>query len=72
MIAFTAMSIFVGAGNGTIYSVHPRHHRDPLRRLLRRRVRARKHASAGSLYTYVAKGLGPTGAYLAGVTLVIG
>jgi len=71
VIAFTAAAIFVGAGNGTIYSF-----------LLATIVIlcvgycvvvfARKHASAGSLYTYVAKGLGPTGAYLAGVTLVIG
>ena len=71
VIAFTAMSIFVGAGNGTIYSFI-------LATIVILCVGycvvvfARKHASAGSLYTYVAKGLGPTGAYLAGVTLVIG
>lgn len=71
VIAFTAAAIFVGAGNGTAlafglstivilcvgYCVV---------------VFARRHASAGSLYTYVARGLGPFGAYLAGVTLVIG
>ncbi|UOQ56134.1 APC family permease [Leucobacter allii] len=71
VIAFTAASIFMGAGNGTLlsfalaivvilcvgYCVA---------------VFARKHASAGSLYTYVAKGLGPTGAYIAGIALVAG
>jgi amino acid transporter len=35
-------------------------------------VFARRHASAGSLYTYVSKGLGPTGAFAAGVALLIG
>ncbi|CAM5404684.1 APC family permease [Leifsonia shinshuensis] len=71
VIAFTAASIFIGAGNGTIYSF-------VLATIVILCVGycvvvfARKHASAGSLYTYVAKGLGPTGAYLAGVTLVIG
>ncbi|MDR2255727.1 MAG: APC family permease [Arthrobacter sp.] len=71
VIAFTAASIFVGAGNGTVaafilatlvilcvgYCVV---------------VFARRHASAGSLYTYVAKGLGPTGAYIAGWALLVG
>lgn len=71
VIAFTAAGIYVGAGNGTMlafilativilcvgYCVV---------------VFARRHASAGSLYTYVAHGLGPWGAYLAGVTLLIG
>ena len=71
VIAFTAASIFIGAGNGTIYSF-------VLATIVILCVGycvvvfARKHASAGSLYTYVAKGLGPTGAYLAGVSLVIG
>ncbi|QBE48176.1 APC family permease [Leucobacter triazinivorans] len=71
VIAFTAAAIFLGAGNGTMmafglatvvilcvgYIVS---------------VFARRHASAGSLYTYVAKGLGPTGAFAAGVALLIG
>ena len=71
VIAFTAAAIFLGAGNGTMlafglatvvilcvgYIVS---------------VFARKHASAGSLYTYVSKGLGPTGAFAAGVALLIG
>lgn len=71
VIAFTAASIFLGAGNGTMlafalatvvilcvgYIVT---------------VFARRHASAGSLYTYVSKGLGPTGAFAAGVALLIG
>jgi amino acid transporter len=35
-------------------------------------VFARRNASAGSLYTYVSKGLGPFGAYLAGVALLVG
>ncbi|WP_449280417.1 APC family permease [Leucobacter sp.] len=71
VIAFTAAAIFLGAGNGTMlafglatvvilcvgYIVS---------------VFARRHASAGSLYTYVSKGLGPTGAFAAGVALLIG
>ncbi|MDL9978379.1 APC family permease [Microbacterium sp. ASV49] len=71
VIAFTAAAIFIGAGNGTIYSF-------ALATIVILAVGycvvvfARRHASAGSLYTYVAKGLGPTGAYLAGVSLVIG
>ncbi|KHL00126.1 amino acid permease [Microbacterium mangrovi] len=71
VIAFTAAAIFVGTGNGTIYSF-------ALATVVILSVGycvvvfARRHASAGSLYTYVAKGLGPTGAYLAGTSLVIG
>lgn len=71
VIAFTAAAIFVGTGNGTIYSF-------ALATIVILCVGycvvvfARRHASAGSLYTYVSKGLGPTGAYLAGVTLVVG
>lgn len=71
VIAFTAAAIFLGAGNGTMlafalatvvilcvgYIVT---------------VFARKHPSAGSLYTYVAQGLGPGGAFAAGVALLIG
>lgn len=71
VIAFTAASIFLGAGNGTMSAF-----------LLATIVIlcvgyivsmfARQHASAGSLYTYVSKGLGPTGAFAAGVALLIG
>ena len=71
VIAFTAAGIFVGAGNGTMLSF-------VLATIVILcvgwcvAVFAKKNASAGSLYTYVAKGLGPTGAYVAGVALVIG
>ncbi|WP_231601518.1 MULTISPECIES: APC family permease [unclassified Salinibacterium] len=71
VIAFTAAAIFLGAGNSTVYSF-----------ILATvvilsvgycvAVFAKRHASAGSLYTYVSKGLGPFGAYVAGVTLLIG
>ncbi|MCU1569577.1 MAG: amino acid permease [Naasia sp.] len=71
VVAFTAAAIYIGAGKGTVLSF-----------LLATivilcvgycvTVFARRHASAGSLYTYVSKGLGPLGAYLAGVTLLIG
>ncbi|MGG7464571.1 APC family permease [Plantibacter sp. YIM 135347] len=71
VIAFTAAAIYLGAGNGTILSF-------VLATIVILSVGycvavfAKRHASAGSLYTYVAKGLGPFGAYLAGVTLLIG
>ena len=71
VIAFTAAAIYLGAGNGTVYSFI-------LATLVILSVGycvvvfARRHASAGSLYTYVAKGIGPLGAYLAGVALLIG
>lgn len=71
VIAFTAAAIFIGAGNGTMLSFF-------LATVVILcvgyivSVFARRHASAGSLYTYVAKGLGPTGAFLAGVALLIG
>lgn len=71
VMAFTAMTIYAGAGNGTLMSL-----------LLATivilcvgytvTVFAKRHTSAGSLYTYVAKGLGPFFAYMAGVTLLIG
>ena len=71
VIAFTAAAIFIGAGSGTMYAF-----------LLATivilcvgyivSVFARRHPSAGSLYTYVSKGLGPTGAFAAGVALLIG
>lgn len=71
VIAFTAASIFIGAGNGTMFAF-------VLATIVILCVGyivsmfARRHASAGSLYTYVAKGLGPTGAFAAGVALLIG
>lgn len=71
VIAFTAAAIFIGAGKGTIYSF-------ALATIVILCVGycvvtfTRRLASAGSLYTYVSKGLGPFGAYLAGVTLLIG
>ncbi|MGO3147415.1 MAG: APC family permease [Leucobacter sp.] len=71
VIAFTAASIFLGAGNGTMYAF-------VLATIVILcvgyiiSVFAQKHASAGSLYTYVAQGLGPAGAFAAGVALLIG
>ncbi|MEO7147098.1 MAG: APC family permease, partial [Terrimesophilobacter sp.] len=71
VIAFTAAAIYIGAGKGTIYSF-------VLATIVIVCVGycvvtfTRRLASAGSLYTYVSKGLGPFGAYLAGVTLLIG
>jgi amino acid transporter len=68
VIAFTAAAIYLSAGKGTILSF-------ALATVAILTVGycvvvfARRNASAGSLYTYVAKGLGPFGAYLAGVTL---
>ena len=70
-IAFTAASIFLGAGNGTMFAF-------VLATVVILCVGyivsmfARRHASAGSLYTYVAQGLGPKGAFAAGVALLIG
>jgi amino acid transporter len=71
VIAFTAAAIYLTAGKGTIYSF-------ALATVVILAVGycvvvfARRNASAGSLYTYVAKGLGPFGAYVAGVALLIG
>ncbi len=71
VIAFTAAAIFLGAGSGTIYAF-------ALATVVILCVGyivsmfAKRHASAGSLYTYVAQGLGPTGAFAAGVALLIG
>lgn len=71
VIAFTAAAIYLGAGNGTVWSFI-------LATLVILSVGycvtvfARRHASAGSLYTYVAKGIGPFGAYLAGIALLVG
>lgn len=71
VIAFTAAGIYLGAGNGTMLSF-------VLATLVILAVGycvavfAKRHASAGSLYTYVSKGLGPFGAYLAGIALLVG
>lgn len=71
VIAFTAAGIFIGAGNGTMLSF-------VLATIVILcvgycvSVFARRHASAGSLYTYVSKGLGPLGAYTAGIALIVG
>lgn len=71
VIAFTAAAIFLSAGSGTIYAF-------ALATIVILcvgycvTVFARRHASAGSLYTYVSKGLGPFGAYLAGIALLVG
>ncbi|WP_163804435.1 APC family permease [Mycolicibacterium anyangense] len=71
VIAFTAAAIYLSAGNGTVLSF-------ALATVVILAVGycvvvfARRNASAGSLYTYVVKGLGPFGAYLAGVSLLIG
>jgi amino acid transporter len=71
VIAFTAAAIYLGAGNGTVLSFL-------LATLVILSVGycvvvfARRHASAGSLYTYVAQGMGPLGAYLAGIALLVG
>ncbi len=71
VIAFTAAAIYLTAGEGTIYSF-------ALATVVILAVGycvvvfARRNASAGSLYTYVAKGLGPFGAYVAGVALLVG
>ncbi|GAA2033418.1 APC family permease [Yaniella flava] len=71
VIAFTAAEIFLGAGTGTIYAF-----------VLATAVIlcvgyivsffAKRFPSAGSLYTYVSKGLGPTAAFIAGMALMIG
>lgn len=71
VIAFTAAAIFVTAGNGTWLSF-------ALATIVILAVGycisqfAKRRASAGSLYNYAAAGLGPFGAFLTGVTLVIG
>ncbi|MGU3652356.1 APC family permease [Mycolicibacterium sp. A43C] len=71
VIAFTAAAIYLSAGTGTILSF-------ALATVVILSVGycvvvfARRNASAGSLYTYVSKGLGPFGAYLAGVALLVG
>lgn len=71
VIAFTAGAMYVTAGNSTIYSFI-------LATIVILAVGyciaqfAKAHASAGSLYTYAAKGLGPVGAYVTGVALIIG
>ncbi|MDA3146327.1 APC family permease [Leucobacter sp. UCMA 4100] len=71
VIAFTAAEIFMGAGTGTLYAF-------ALATIVILCVGyivsmfAKLFPSAGSLYTYVAKGLGPVGAFTAGAALMIG
>ncbi len=71
VIAFTAAAIFLSAGNSTWFSF-------VLATIVILAVGylisqfAKRRASAGSLYNYAAVGLGPFGAYLTGVTLLIG
>ncbi len=71
VIAFTAAFMFMTAGNGTMFAF-------VLATIVILAVGyivtvfAKAHVSAGSLYTYVAQGLGPTGAFAAGVALLIG
>ncbi len=71
VIAFTAAAIYVTAGSGTWVSF-------VLATVIILAVGycisqfAKRRASAGSLYSYAAIGLGPVGAYLTGVTLIIG
>lgn len=71
VIAFTAAAIFLSAGKGTWLSFL-------LATIIILAVGyailqfAKRRASAGSLYNYAAIGLGPGGAYVTGVTLIIG
>ncbi len=71
VIAFVAAAIYVTAGNGTWLSF-------ALATVVILAVGyciaqfAKRRASAGSLYNYSAQGVGRFGAYLTGVTLVIG
>lgn len=71
VIAFTAAAIFLTAGKATWASF-------AIATVIVLAVGynisqfAKRRASAGSLYSYAAKGLGPLGAYFTGVTLVIG
>jgi amino acid transporter len=71
VIAFTAAAIFASAGNATWLSF-------VFATIVILAVGylisqfAKRRASAGSLYNYAAVGLGPFGAYLTGVTLLIG
>lgn len=71
VIAFTAAAIFLSAGKATWVSF-------VLATIVILAVGytisqfAKRRASAGSLYTYASLGLGPFGAYLTGITLLIG
>ena len=71
VIAFTAAAIFLTAGKATWLSF-------AIATIIILAVGyniaqfAKTRASAGSLYSYSAAGLGPTGAFLTGVTLVLG
>lgn len=71
VIAFTAAEIFAGSGRSTVYAF-------VIAVVVILCVGyiismfARLFPSAGSLYTYVSKALGPLGAFIAGVALLIG
>lgn len=71
VIAFTAAEIFAGAGRSTVYAF-------VIAVIVVLCVGyiismfARLFPSAGSLYTYVSKALGPLGAFVAGVALLVG
>lgn len=71
VIAFTAAAIYLTAGKATWLSF-------AVATVIILAVGynisqfAKRRASAGSLYSYAAKGLGPFGAYFTGVTLVLG
>jgi len=71
VIAFTAAAIFLSAGKATWVSF-------VLATVVILAVGytisqfAKRRASAGSLYTYASLGLGPFGAYLTGISLIIG
>ncbi|WP_067175598.1 APC family permease [Microtetraspora niveoalba] len=71
VIAFSVAGIFASSGNATWLSF-------ALATVVILAVGycisqfAKRRASAGSLYNYAAQGLGPLGAYVTGVTLIIG
>lgn len=71
VIAFTAAAIYLTAGKATWLSF-------AVATVIILAVGynisqfAKRRASAGSLYSYAAKGLGPFGAYFTGVTLILG
>ncbi|WP_433444476.1 APC family permease [Nonomuraea sp. CA-141351] len=71
VIAFSVAGIYAGSGNASWLSF-------TLATIVILAVGyciaqfAKRRASAGSLYNYAAQGLGPFGAYLTGVTLIIG
>lgn len=71
VIAFTAAAIYLTAGKATWVSF-------AVATVIILAVGynisqfAKRRASAGSLYSYAAKGLGPFGAYFTGITLILG